>query len=195
MNFKSIRLKYSKIIPVLLAFGILCSCENDVKEIESLIGNKNEPLSRGKNVALIYSEESNVKVNIMAPLMEEYGLEEDKYVEMNEGIEVLFYDSLMKVSSTLTANYAINRIANKVLEAKGNVVVINDVGEVLHTEHLIWLRDSSKIYTDEFVKITTTDEILMGEGMEANQDFTKWKIRKLKGIINIKEESNSLKTN
>jgi len=179
---------------VLLAFGILCSCENDVKEIESLIGNKNEPLSRGKNVALIYSEESNVKVNIMAPLMEEYGLEEDKYVEMNEGIEVLFYDSLMKVSSTLTANYAINRIANKVLEAKGNVVVINDVGEVLHTEHLIWLRDSSKIYTDEFVKITTTDEILMGEGMEANQDFTKWKIRKLKGIINIKEESNSLKT-
>ena len=195
MNFKSIRLKYSKIIPVLLAFGILCSCENDVKEIESLIGNKNEPLSRGKNVALIYSEESNVKVNIMAPLMEEYGLEEDKYVEMNEGIEVLFYDSLMKVSSTLTANYAINRIADKVLEAKGNVVVINDVGEVLHTEHLIWLRDSSKIYTDEFVKITTTDEILMGEGMEANQDFTKWKIRKLKGIINIKEESDSLKTN
>jgi len=180
---------------VLLAFGILCSCENDVKEIESLIGNKNEPLSRGKNVALIYSEESNVKVNIMAPLMEEYGLEEDKYVEMNEGIEVLFYDSLVKVSSTLTANYAINRIADKVLEAKGNVVVINDVGEVLHTEHLIWLRDSSKIYTEEFVKITTTDEILMGEGMEANQDFTKWKIRKLKGIINIKEESNSLKTN
>jgi len=61
---------------------------------------------------------------------------------------------------------------------------------------LIWLQDSSKIYTDEFVKITTADEIIMGEGMEANQDFTKWKIHKIKGIINIKEEdSDSLKTN
>lgn len=196
MNFKKITLKHSKIIPVLFAFGILCSCENDVKEIESLSQKKNEPVSRGKNVELIYSEKSNVKINITAPLMEEYGLEDNKYMEMKEGIKVLFYDSLMNVSSTLTANYAINRMAEKIMEAKDNVVVVNDSGDVLHTEHLIWLQDSSKIYTDEFVKITTADEIIMGEGMEANQDFTKWKIHKIKGIINIKEEdSDSLKTN
>tara|TARA_B100000809_G_scaffold266419_1_gene329064 strand:- start:2744 stop:3334 length:591 start_codon:yes stop_codon:yes gene_type:complete len=196
VSFKKTTLKYSKIIPVLFAFGILCSCENDVKEIESLSQKKNEPVSRGKNVELVYSEKSNVKINITAPLMEEYGLEEDKYMEMKEGIKVLFYDSLMNVSSTLTANYAINRVAEKIMEAKDNVVVVNDSGDVLHTEHLIWLQDSSKIYTDEFVKITTADEIIMGEGMEANQDFTKWKIHKIKGIINIKEEDpDSLKTN
>ena len=180
---------------MLFAFGILCSCENDVKEIESLSQKKNEPLSRGKNVALIYSEKSNVKINITAPLMEEYGLEESKYMEMKEGIKVLFYDSLMNVSSTLIANYAINRVADKIMEAKDDVVVVNDKGEVLHTEHLVWMQDSFKIYTDEFVKITTVDEIIMGEGMEANQDFTKWKIHKIKGIINLKEESDSLKTN
>ena len=140
MNFKKITLKYSKIIPVLFAFGILCSCENDVKEIESLSKKKNEPVSRGRNVELIYSEKSNVKINITAPLMEEYGLEEDnKYMEMKEGIKVLFYDSLMNITSTLTANYAINRVAEKIMEAKDNVVVVNDSGDVLHTEHLIWL--------------------------------------------------------
>ncbi|MDG1476324.1 MAG: LPS export ABC transporter periplasmic protein LptC [Vicingaceae bacterium] len=195
MSFRNITLKYSKIIPVLFAFGILCSCENDVKEIESLSKKKNEPISRGKDVELIYSEKSNVKINITAPIMEEYGLEEDKYMEMKEGIKVLFYDSLMNVSSTLTANYAINRVAKKIMEAKDDVVVVNDKGEVLHTEHLVWLQDSSKIYTDEFVKIQTEDEIIMGEGMEANQDFTKWSIKKIKGIINIKEDSDSLKTN
>lgn len=195
MSFRNITLKYSKIIPVLFAFGILCSCENDVKEIESLSKKKNEPISRGKDVELIYSEKSNVKINITAPIMEEYGLEEDKYMEMKEGIKVLFYDSLMNVSSTLTANYAINKVAKKIMEAKDDVVVVNDKGEVLHTEHLVWLQDSSKIYTDEFVKIQTEDEIIMGEGMEANQDFTKWSIKKIKGIINIKEESDSLKTN
>ena len=196
MSFKNVTLKYSKIIPVLLAFGILCSCENDVKEIESLSEKNNEPVSRARNVKVIYSEKSNVKINITAPLMEEYGVEEDKYMEMKEGVKVLFYDSLMNVSSTLTSNYAINRVAENIMEAKDDVVVVNDSGDVLNTEHLIWLQDSSKIYTDEFVKITTTDEIIMGEGMEANQDFTKWKIHKIKGIINIKEEeSDSLKTN
>ena len=81
------------------------------------------------------------------------------------------------------------------MEAKDDVVVVNDKGEVLNTEHLIWLKDSAKIYTEEFVKFTTEDEIIMGDGMEANQDFTKWKIYNITGIINIKEESDSLKTN
>ena len=178
---------------MLFAFGILCSCENDVEKITSLT-SKEEPISKGKNIELIYSEKSNVKVKTTAPLMEEYGDEESKYFEMTEGIKVLFYDSLLQVSSTLTSNYAIHRVSENIMEAKDDVVVINDKGEVLNTEHLIWLEDSSKIYTDEFVKITTEDEIIMGEGMEANQDFTKWKIHKIKGTINIKEESDTLKT-
>ena len=179
---------------MLLVFGIIYSCENDVKEIESLTNNKKEPVSKGKNVEFIYSEKAKVKVKITAPLMEEYGEEDTKYMEMTKGIKVLFYDSLKNVSSTLTANYAIHRVSKNIMEAKDDVVVINDRGEVLNTEHLIWLQDSSKIYTEEFVKITTEDEIIMGEGMEANQDFTKWKIHKIKGTINIKEEPDSLKT-
>ena len=193
MDFNKVSRIMYKVIPVLFAFGILCSCENDVKEIESF-NTKKAPISKGKNVELIYSEKANVKIKITAPLMEEYGGDKDKYMEMKEGIKVLFYDSLMKITSTLTSNYAIHRVSKKIMEAKDDVVVVNDKGEVLNTEHLIWVEDSSKIYTNEFVKITTEDEIIMGEGMEANQDFTKWKIHKIKGTINIKEESDSLKT-
>jgi len=193
MDFKQVKKTYIKIIPVLFAFGILCSCENDVKEVELLTNNKKVPISKGKNVEFIYSEESAVKVKITAPLMEEFG-EENKYVEMTKGVEVLFYDSLLKVASTLTSNYAIHRVSKNIMEAKDDVVVVNEKGEVLKTEHLIWLEDSAKIYTEEFVTITTEDEIIMGTGMEANQDFSKWKIRKIKGTINIKEEQDSLKT-
>ena len=96
---------------MLIVFGILCSCENDVAEIESLTHRKNEPIIIGKNVELIYSEKSNVKIKITAPLMEEYDEGEDKYMEMTEGIKVLFYDSLLNVASTLTANYAIHRVS------------------------------------------------------------------------------------
>lgn len=180
---------------MLLAIGILCSCENDVKEVVSLT-KKKKPNSKGKNVSLIYSEKANVKITVSAPVMEEYGLEKDKYIEMREGIKVQFYDTLLNITSTLTSKYAIHRVGERIMEAKNDVVVVNDKGEKLNTEHLIWNEDSSKIYSDKFVKITTEDEILMGEGMEANQDFSKWKIHKIKGIINVKEESeDSVNTN
>jgi LPS export ABC transporter protein LptC len=195
VKIKRFTLKYIQIIPVLLAFGILCSCENDIDEVEMLIKKENEPLSIGRNVEFVYSEKSAVKIKITAPLMEEYGAEENKYTEMTESIKVLFYDSLLHVASTLTANYAIRKASEGIMEAKDDVVVINDKGEILNTEHLIWLKDSSKIYTYDFVKITTADEIIIGNGMEANQDFTDWKIFNITGEINIKEDGDSLKTN
>lgn len=186
--------KLLQIIPVLFAFGILCSCENDVEEIASLMKKEKAPISVGKNVEIIYSEKSCVKIKVKAPLLEEYGKEEDQYMEMTKGIEVFFYDSLLNITSTLTSNYAIHRVSEDVMEAKDDVVVTNDKGEKMNTEHLIWMKDSSKIYSNEFVKITTEDEVIIGEGMEANQDFSKWKIHKIKGIINVKEEEDSLKT-
>lgn len=184
-----------KCIPMLLAIGILCSCENDVEEVALLTKNIKEPNSRGKNVSLIYSEKSDVKITVTAPIMEEYGVDKDKYMEMKEGIKVQFFDSLQNITSTLTSKYAIHHVGDKIMEAKNDVVVINDKGEQLNTEHLIWNEDSSKIYSDEFVKITTEDEIIMGEGMEANQDFSKWKIYKIKGTINVKEETDSSSIN
>lgn len=195
MTFNRVSNIILKCIPMLLAIGILCSCENDVEEVALLTKNIKEPNSRGKNVSLIYSEKSDVKITVTAPIMEEYGVDKDKYMEMKEGIKVQFFDSLQNITSTLTSKYAIHHVGDKIMEAKNDVVVINDKGEQLNTEHLIWNEDSSKIYSDEFVKITTEDEIIMGEGMEANQDFSKWKIYKIKGTINVKEETDSSSIN
>ncbi|PJA07477.1 MAG: LPS export ABC transporter periplasmic protein LptC [Flavobacteriales bacterium CG_4_10_14_0_2_um_filter_32_8] len=192
MTKKKVSLLIYKVIPMLVIFGILYSCENDMKQVESLISQKKIPINKGKNVELIYSEKATVKIKIIAPLSEEYDEKDNHYIEMTEGIKVLFYDSLLNVASTLTSNYAIQQVSKKIMEAKNNVVVINDKGEKLNTEHLIWNEDSSKIYSDVFVKITTKEEIIMGEGMEANQDFSKWKIYKIKGTINIKEDPDSL---
>ncbi len=179
------------IIPMLFTFGIICySCENDIKEIENVTQNEIRPIKNGTNVEFLYSEKAVVKLKITAPKMEEYsGV--NHYLEMKEGIKVVFFDSLKNVNTTLTANYAIHRIAENKMEAKNDVVVVNEKGERLNTEHLVWLQDSSKIYSDEFVKITTEDEILMGEGFEANEDFTKWKIHKIKGTITLKENLDS----
>jgi len=73
------------------------------------------------------------------------------------------------------------------MEARKNVVAINQNGDQLNTEHLIWDERREKLLSDEFVKITTKDEIIYGSGFEANQDFSKYKIFNIKGTISIKK--------
>ncbi|KAB2859103.1 MAG: LPS export ABC transporter periplasmic protein LptC [Flavobacteriales bacterium] len=184
---RRVSLNIIKVIPTIFFAGILCSCENDIEEVNALSSKKNEPIRRGKNVELIHSEKAQIKMRLTAPLMEEYDGEKN-YTEMPLGIQVNLYDSLQNVSTKLTANYAIHKTSENIMEAKNDVVVINEKGDKLNTEHLIWLQDSSKIYTNEFVKITTKDEIIMGEGLQSNEDFTKYKILKIKGTIQLKDE-------
>jgi LPS export ABC transporter protein LptC len=74
------------------------------------------------------------------------------------------------------------------MEVKYNVEVVNAKGDKLNTEHLIWDEQKKKITSDAFVKITTAKEIIMGKGLEANQDFTQYEIKNIQGIINIGDE-------
>lgn len=193
MRSSKLILKQLQIIPILLVFGIICSCENDIEKAMLVAKEERAPIRSGKNVELIYSEKAHVKIKVTAPLMKEYE-GDDHYQEMEEGIHVVFYDSLMNKNSTLTSKYAIHRMEEKKMEVENDVVIVNAKGEQLNTEHLIWLQESEKIYTDSFVKITTGDEIIMGDGLEANQDFSKWRIHKIRGTILLKEKEDSLET-
>jgi lipopolysaccharide export system protein LptC len=69
------------------------------------------------------------------------------------------------------------------MEAVNQVQVLNSQGDLLETEHLIWNQETEKVYTEEFVKITTKDEVIFGKGLESNQDFTKYVIKKISGTI------------
>ena len=79
------------------------------------------------------------------------------------------------------------------MEAKRNVVVINEKGDRLNTEHLIWDAITKEIYTKEFVKITTKDETIWGDGLKANQDFSKYEILNIKGSIAVNDNDETNK--
>ena len=65
--------------------------------------------------------------------------------------------------------------------------MINELGEKLNTEHLIWLQEEERIYSEVFVKITTEDEIIMGDGFESNESFTNFKITHITGTILVED--------
>ena len=63
------------------------------------------------------------------------------------------------------------------------IKVKNVNGDLLETEHLIWNEKKEIVYTEEFVKITTKNEVIYGKGLVSNQDFTKYTIKKISGTI------------
>ena len=145
--------------------------------------NLAEPgVERGKNIELFYSEYGNVKVRVTAPTVTRF-LTDNPYTEFNDGLKVDFYNDSLRVTSNLTANYGIRYENEMKTIMRNDVQVVNENNEHLSTEELIWDEKNHRIYSDKFVKITTPDQVIYGEGMEADEQLTTYKIKKPQGTI------------
>lgn len=190
-NFRLKNFNPAKLLFTLAFALMLCSsCENDEKEVAFITRKQDFPVESAQNIEVLYSDSAKVKVKLTAPEMHRFsGIK--PYIEMLKGVNLKFYNDSLHVISTLKANYAISREHENIMEARNNVIVVNEKGEMLNTEHLIWNSNTHKIYSDVFAKITTKSEIIYGNGFEANEDFSKYKITHVKGIININKENNA----
>lgn len=164
------------------------ACSNTPEEIEA-ITTKKEPLEFGKDVELFYSDSAILKFVLKAPVLERYVEKKDSsYVEFPKGAIVQFFDAKGNPDTKMTCNYAIQYEKSDVICAKKNVEVFNRNGDKLNTEILWWDKKSKKVYTNAFVKIQTPEEIIYGDGLESNEDFTKYRILNIKGTLNVKDE-------
>ena len=163
---------------------LFSACENDMEKVKLLSSKGVEPIESSSNIKILYSDSARLQTEITAPEMNHFETE-NSYLEMPLGLKAIVYDNEGKVKSRISADYGINYTREQKMEVKKNVVVVNEKGEQLNTEHLIWDEKSAKLRSDEFVKITTKDEIIFGTGLEANEDFTKYKIFNIKGTLSL----------
>jgi len=171
------------------------SCENDIAVVNSITGEaeKRLPDQSNKNAEFLYSDSAIVRAKLTTPQLDHYAGKKP-YFELPKGMNVIFYTIEKKEETKLTANYGIgydNGNGLEKMEAKGDVIVINVKGEKLNTEHLTWNAITKKIYTDDFVKITTKDQVIWGDGMEADQDFSDYQIKNVKGEIYTKDSTDT----
>jgi LPS export ABC transporter protein LptC len=176
------------ILYIALSALLFAACENSLDKINLLTPAKKLPMLSQKNTEVIYSDSGDVVMKLLAVELNRYDGEKP-YVEMPKGIKMYFFNGVLDTTTRLYANYAVKYDTEHTMEAKGNVIIINEKNEKLNTEHIIWDDVKKKIYTKGFVRITTANEIIMGDGLESNQTFTKYKITKIKGIINLKDEA------
>lgn len=171
-------------ILTLLGFG----CKKDLKDPDKE-KKYTGPTMENHDVTTLYSDSARLLIKLQAPLQQEFENGEGVFPE---GLYVEFYEKEKglegQVTSTLRANYGRQNRDKNLYEVRGNVVVDNlTKQEKLETEQLFWDRRKARIYTEKFVKITTPEEVIMGQGLQANQDFSNYKIKKVTGTFNLKE--------
>ena len=171
----------------MLAYFYLAACENDLEKVKLYSKGEQIPQESARNIRILYSDSARLQVEIKANVLNRYEAD-NPYIEMPNGLNATFFDDNLEVKSTLEADYGIRYERELRMEARKNVKVVNQKGEKLETQHLIWDERKEKLLSDEFVTITTKDEIIYGTGLEANQDFTKYKIFNLKGTITLNHE-------
>jgi LPS export ABC transporter protein LptC len=175
-----------KLFLLLLTACSMVSCENNESEISRITAKPNDPVEEIAGLQTIYSDSGAIKVLLEAPVMRKV-LVPKQITELPKGMKISFYDAEMNVISKMKSNYAIHYEQEHRWEARNNVEVVNVKGEKLNTEKLIWDERANKLLSDNFVKITTSKEIIMGNGFEADQDFSHYKIFNVTGHITLNQ--------
>ena len=154
-------------------------------EARLIVSRANVNIEMGKQVEINYSDNGLVRIKAIAPTATRFN-KDRPYFEFSDGIKILFYDDQHNIESTLTAKYATAYENSHSMTARDSVVVINNKGEILNTDELIWDEEKKIIYSNSFVKIKTPDEIIYGNGMTANENFTGYVIKNITGTIKVK---------
>jgi len=169
-----------QILPLLLLVTFFCC--------ESKKGVLNHETYDGPSVAMDsidmkISDSTVTKVRLKAPKQYVY---ENEDRDFPDGIHLTFYDKEGKISSTLEANTGYYFSKEDYYKAEGNVKMISLIDQnELNTELLNWAPKDQRIYTDKFVTIKTDGEVLKGEGLEANEDFSEYTILKPTGVMSV----------
>lgn len=161
--------------------SFLLSCENDIEKIRGFSNTSKVPTMISTDNKFIYTDSALLRFIITTPLVHRYEEVEEPYIEFPEGIMVKHFNNQEETESIITAKYAIYYINKNLWEGRENVEAKNvQTGEQLNTEQIFWDEKKGIIYSDKFTRVVNKDGTLYGEGgFEANQNFTKWKLKKI----------------
>lgn len=172
-----------------ILFLLFLSCGNKTKDINDLMSKAAMQEDKAYGVTIIYSENAKVKARLFANEFIHNEGAKPPYYDARKGLKMEFYNDSTLVESTLTAKYA------RYYEQEGNIlirdsiIIVNKKGEELKTEELVYNQKLKKFYTEKQVRITSPTQILYGDGLEANEDFSWYNIINIKGMFAVDKSS------
>lgn len=154
----------------------LLSCREgiDPKVLEVYEG----PVNSAQNIHILHSDSAVLRSEITAPKQLEFA---NGDLEFPEGIDIQFFNLQGQLETTMRADKGYFLRDQNLYKGEGDVQVKNlPKDQRLQTEELFWNQAQRKIYTEKFVTIQERQTLFNGTGMEADDGFSSYKLKKVR---------------
>jgi len=180
----------SRLLVILVGF-LLIGCRNEIHEAMKGEGITLVPIQTTYNAEITYSNHGVTTSKLIAPRIDRYWTKDTSYILLKQGFKAIFFDSLGRPESELTAKTGTWFENTRTMIAEKNVTFTNIKGEKLITHRLTWLQDSSQITTDQPIKIIRNDGVIYGRGLVAAEDFSSYSINQITGELFVEDNDST----
>jgi len=175
------------VFPLIILLLFSCTKEKEVAALK--LHKEDDPSMSASNVDMIFSDSGKVQARLIAPLLNQY-LGKVPRMDFPKGLKIIMYDSVMRIKSTITARYGIRFDIRGYMEARGNVIIRNEIkNEQLNTEHIIWDERNHRIYNSDPIKVITPGKVLYGNDLESDESFSRYNFKNPTGQMMVKKDS------
>ena len=170
-------------------FFALTSCEEDLTKV-----NKNQstnfPSQIINNATIVQRDSGFVALRAKAPIIEKYEYIDSPYVVARKGIDIQFFDKKKpETPGKIVAKYAKINEKKQMYEARGNVRITTNEGQMFAMQSVFWDQKQKLMYTSDTVYVTDKDgsTLVAANGMRAKDDFSEYTFLNNSGDINAKK--------
>ena len=167
---------------------MLFSCGNPTSVIQQLASDDTLSGVVAYDIVFYRSDSGIVQVELKAPMMVRQG-EDTSYLEFPKGFQATLFDGFHHVTSEISADYGISHSEEKMVEARGNVSVVNrQKNQSLYSDRLYWYQDSKMIYTRSKVRIVMPDKDITGDSLVSREGFDEYTIYNGQATFELEDE-------
>jgi LPS export ABC transporter protein LptC len=149
------------------------------------------PVGIAYNIKMTYTDSAYIKAKLSAPVHLDYSHLSFKYSEFPDGLKVIFYNEENQ-ENTVTADYGILYNQTKIVDLKGNVVLLSHDGSRLETNQMYWDAEKEWLFTEKPFIFHSSDYNLAANRLDTNKEFTKFQTGNLSGTIAVEEKKDSI---
>lgn len=157
---------------LLLSFGCRENVDPDALKVYD------GPINSATNVFLIHSDSAIIRSELTAPRQLEF---QNGNLEFPDGIDIKIFSIDGQLETTMRADRGYFLKNENIYRGEGNVQIKNLIKDQrLQTEEIFWNQAEKKIYTEKFVTIQERQTLFNGTGMEADDSFSNYKLKKVR---------------
>ncbi|WP_282015472.1 LPS export ABC transporter periplasmic protein LptC [Marinifilum flexuosum] len=180
-----------KSIVILSGIAMLLSCENSMKEVQSLTTNENLPLQQGREVEFIFTDSTKIQYRAFAVEFIETDSEEKGMLqEFPKGGKIISYDKGESVAWEIKANYAKHYPKEELWELRNDVVAKSADGKTISSELMFWDHTKQLIYSNQYTRIITADgQVLEGSSFSIDEDMNDLRLKQGSGKVYFEDKN------